>query len=104
MDLHVVTTQRVAGLEERVSEIERTMKDVKANLLGTFDKPGTLDLMRRNAETTMELKDSIDCLRDDVNSLRESKTHLKGWFTGACFMGGILFSWLGSWAVKALMK
>ncbi len=90
---------RIHGLEIRVRDIEDEVAKLNSNLLGTYEKPGTLELVRRTNETVNDVGNKIDLLTESVDTLKFHRAHVVGWISGIGAFGVVI-----GWLIRVFVK
>ena len=67
---------------------EQKLDSLNEAMLGTFEKPGLVSLVRDTNHTVMLLKSQVEKMQSDVDDLKSAKIKLVGIVTGAGIVSG----------------
>lgn len=90
---------KVSALDRDFSEQRDEMKTIMHTLIGSLDKPGSLELLRRTHERQEEMCEKLDRFTGVVESLTSTKHYLFGYLAGAAALIAAI-----AWIITTIMK
>lgn len=78
--------------EDRIESLEGRMSELERGIIGSVDKPGMMELVRKTSDTVMIMNTTVQELKDD-----------KMKFKGAFVAVGLLCGFIG-WVTSVIFK
>lgn len=77
-------------------EIETRLSKLEDCIVGTTEKPGVLEMLRKQQETSAWTKETLTGISRTLDELKAEKQRLRGIVAGASAAGGVL-GYFASW-------
>jgi hypothetical protein len=79
-------------------QIEKRIGSLEDCIIGTTEKPGVLEMLRKQQETSTWMREKMTSMSNSLDELKADKQKVRGIIAGASAVGGLLgyiASWLG---------
>lgn len=95
---------QLTSLYDKLNEMCERNEKMEACLMGDFDKPGLIGMVRQTNDTIMLMKDDMSKVKTDIEDLKAVKQRLKGAMAASTAIGtllGFLIKWVAEHATKS---